>query len=102
LNDLSNGGLSDQMFGPGGRTMLIYLKDTDNILYKTIGAISIKYYSKRNSGSFYDIINNYYTLNRYQANIGTTVSRYENLTSALNTDVIYMNSILGTYICNVQ
>lgn len=102
LNDLSNGGLSDQMFGPGGRTMLIYLKDTDNILYKTIGAISMKYYSKRNSGSFYDIINNYYTLNRYQANIGTTVSRYENLTSALDTDVIYMNSILGTYICNVQ
>lgn len=102
LNDLSNGGLSDQMFGPGGRSLLVYIKDTNNILYKTIGATTIKYFSKRLNDTSYNKINNYNLLERYSANIGTTISKYEKMSEELNSETIYLNSILGTYICNIQ
>lgn len=82
--------------GLGGRCLLIGLEDADNILFKTIGTDTIKYYANgvesdlratdlQNTGQeFSDGSNGVYS------------------SDATITDTIMMNSILSTYLCNIR
>lgn len=98
LNDLSNGGLGDQLFGMGGRTALIDVADNDNMLFKCMCARTIKYFSESGENGSYIVGTSNVDRDNYQGELLSQVIKYD----YDGDQKIFRNSILGTFLCNIQ